>query len=774
MPPVYRTNPITGQVLEIDSADLPAFEQELAAAMATQGVTEQQQAGQPFYLSVEETRPVQEIGLGGQVGNFLYGAGKGATLNLSDELIGALFPETAKSLEAGYQQYQAENPKLALASEIAGGIGGAFAAPAATLLRAPAAVVKAAEILGAANRLGMGTGASALGGSVASGALSGYGAGEGGPLSMDRFSKAGISALFGLGGGVAGQKLGRALGEGKAGARVALEQATPEEQAFGKMVLAESPELAQPQVIKQAQAALQKTPDLMLGEAVGAPQQIIRAAQEPSGLPIQEALMQRGQERGGRLSANVAEATGIQSRKTPRELARVAKQTTKTFEKESLKRAEKSGEKMYRRLPELREQVNLRRIGKIQQQAYRAQDAFERDVVEEFGEEFYTKYVSPETSKAVKTKMQNQIINAGIGTEEAAVAKTAQMAKKRPVENALDRLAYMATSGIAKKIIRVAENKRELGLNTAGNRTLSDYKKIISYGKTLARDLNKSPDKGEFANVQSKDILEVVNKMNRVLQESVPGLKKADWVYKWSKIPSGFGGMTSDLRDVVRKLARTQETNPQAFADELLKVSPKALKRILTAAARVGDASLKEGFKRGLKAKIDEALATSDRDVLGKLFPKGERSREIFGLLFGTKNLEKLLEKQAIEQGMSAVEAKALRNSITGSVAMAKETAMEAQKSGFVTAVSKILGTPVKGPQGIVNLIASFLANETVKPTLKRDMDKILSLQGKTAIEKLGLLGPYLEQLGKGTEAAEEWQAIGGLIGTKGISALVQ
>lgn len=727
-----------------------------------------------FTLQAMDERPVQEIGYAGGVGNALYGAVKGATFNFSDELLSLLSPSTAESLEKGYEEFQSQSPYLSTASEIAGGIGGAFANPAATLLRAPAAVVKAAQFLQAANRLGAGTGAKALGGSLASGALSGYGAGEGGILSADRLQKALISMGFSAGGNVVGQKIGRLLGEGKGGARAALEQATPEEQAFGKMVLAENPDLAQPQVIQQAQAALQQTPELMLGEAVGAPQQIIRAAQEPSGKTIQDALIQRGEERGGRLLANVAEATGIQSRKTPRELARVAKQTTKTFEKQSLKRAEQSGEKMYRRLPELQEQVNLKRVGKIQQEAYRAQDAFERDVVEEFGEEFYTKYASPKTSKGVRTKMRNQIADAGIGTEETAIAKTARMAAKQPVEKALDRLAYMSTSKIAKKIISVAEGKRELGLNTAGNRTLKDYKKIISYGKTLARDLNKSPDKGEFANVQSKDILEVVNKMNRVLQETVPGLKKADWAYKWSKIPSGFGGMTSDLRDVVRKLARTQETNPEAFADELLKVSPKALKRMLTAAARVGDTDLKEGFKRGLKAKIDEALATSDRDVLGKLFPKGERSREIFGILFGTKNLEALLEKQAIEQGMSTLEAKALRNSITGGVAMAKETSMEAQKSGFVTAVSRILGTPVKGPQGIVNQISSFLANETVKPSLKRDMDKILSLQGKSAIEKIGLLGPYLEQLGKGTEAAEKWQEIGGWIGQRGLTALVK
>lgn len=771
MPPVLKVHPITGQTIEVEPQDLPAFEQELAALMQQQGTGTAQE---PFYLSATEERPVTPTGMLGHIGYPAYGALQGATFNLSDELIGALFPEAAKSLEAGYQQYQTENPNKAMAAEIAGGIGAAAMTPLGLAARLPAGAAKAAELLSAANRLGYGTGPKALGGSLASGALSGYGAGEGGVLSWDRIQQALINGAFGLGGGIVGQKLGRILGEGQTGARTALERATPEEQAFSKMVLAENPDLAQPQVIQQAQAALQRTPELMLGEAVGAPQQIIRAAQEPSGKAIQEALIQRGQERGGRLASNVAEATGIKSRKTPRELARVAKQTIKTFEKESLKRGQKAGEKMYRRLPELREKVNLRRIGKIQREAYRAQDAFEKDVVEEFGEDFYTKYVSPETSKSVRTKMQNRIVDAGIDTEEAAVAKTARMAKKRPVENALDRLAYIATSGIAKKIIRVAENTRELGLNTAGNRTLSDYKKIVAYGKTLARDLNKSPDKGEFANVQSKDILEVVNKMNRVLQESVPGLKKADWVYKWSKIPSGFGGMTSDLRDVVRKLARTQETNPQAFADELLKVSPKALKRILAAAARVGDTDLKEGFKRGLKAKIDEALTTSDRDVLGKLFPKGERSREIFGLLFGTKNLEALLEKQAIEQGMSAVEAKALRNSITGSVAMAKETATEAQKSGFVTAVSKILGTPVKGPQGILNLIASFLRNETVNPTLKRDMDKILGLQGKSAIEKIGLLGPYLEQLSKGDKTAEQWQAIGGLIGQKGITALVQ
>jgi hypothetical protein len=269
-------------------------------------------------------------------------------------------------------------------------------------------------------------------------------------------------------------------------------------------------------------------------------------------------------------------------------------------------------------------------------------------------------------------------------------------------------------------------------------------------------------------------IKQVLGEMLPVLRKAVPGLKETDWKYKFETIPEAFGGMSDLARKTFERLTKASPENARQFGQIILKQDPKILKEILDGAEEIGATDLKAAMKAGIKAMIDEGLETTTRDPLRQVFEKGTRSKQVAKMLFGRKELQRLVEKTAIEKGMSKVEANVLGNSITGGIAMAERKAVEAQSTGFLKAASKILRVPVNGPKSFLNLVGSFLANETVDPMIKRDMDKILGMQGKSAAEKIGLIGPYLEQLGRSNKTAKKWQEIGGLIGQRGLSALVQ
>lgn len=707
--------------------------------------------------------PAQEIGMLGQVGYPIYAGLKGATFGFLDE---ALSPFNT-SIESGYQEYARQNPTLSAAAETVGGLAAALT-PMGAAARLPAGAARAAELLMAANRIG-GPG---IRGNIIQGALSGAGAAEGGLL--DRFKGSAIGGLLGLGGGFVGQKLGSMAGEAKAMGRAGLEAVTPEEQAFARLMLAENPEASKPGFLQQAQRALAKTPELTAAEATGMESQLIRAAKEGTGGQIQEQMQKRAQQRTSRLKKAVGEATGITGKERPVELATAAKEGAEKAYGIAIKRKNVAGDIMYEELP-WQKAMTLESIDKLEQQAKTARQSFEANVSrrKEFGPEWLEKYKN-QTNTAAKTRMRKRLETAGIKSEKRVTDLEEKVGATRGVKRQLQELRKASDSPIAKQAAQGAGASRSGGPKLPEERNLYDYKEIRSRLQADVRDKRKKVPRTDLSGYDLIKLKEAERDVNTALKKAVPGLKKADWRYKFEVIPEAFGGMSDLAQKTVERLSKASPENARQFGQIILKQDPKILKEILDGAEKIGATDLKAAMKAGIKAMIDEGLETTTRDPLRQVFEKGTRSKQVAKMLFGRKELQRLVEKTAIEKGMSKVEANVLGNSITGGIAMAERKAVEAQSTGFLKAASKILRVPVNGPKSFLNLVGSFLANETVDPMIKRDMDKILGMQGKTAAEKIGLIGPYLEQLGRSNKTAKKWQEIGGLIGQRGLSALVQ
>ena len=723
-----------------------------------------------FTLQAMDERPVQEsgvpaqeIGMLGQIGYPIYAGLKGATFGFLDD---ALSPFNT-SIESGYQEYARQNPTLSAAAETAGGLAAALT-PMGAAARLPAGAARAAELLMAANRIG----GSGLRGNIIQGALSGAGAAEGGL--GQRALGGGIGGLLGLGGGFVGQKLGSMAGEAKAMGRAGLEAVTPEEQAFARLMLAENPEASKPGFLQQAQRALAKTPELTAAEATGMESQLIRAAKEGTGGQIQEQMQKRAQQRTGRLKKAVGEATGITGKERPVELATTAKEGAGKAFGIAKERQKLAGEKMYGELP-FKEEMTLESINKLEQQAKAARQSFEANVSrrKEFGPEWLEKYKN-QTNAAARTRMRKRLESAGIKSEKRVIDLEEKVGATRGVKKQLKDLRRVGDRPVFQKFASKEEAAAIGGVKSPEARNLKDYQQALKRMKAERRIENKAALQGTQGAYDAGQIKQVLGEMTAVLRKAVPGLKEVDWKFKFEAIPEAFGGMSDLARKTFERLSKASPENARQFGQIILKQDPKVLKEILEGAEKIGATDLKTAMKAGIKAMIDEGLETTTRDPLRQVFEKGARSKQVAKMLFGRKELQRLVEKTAIEKGMSKVEANVLGNSITGGIAMAERKAVEAQSTGFLKAAAKILRVPVNGPKSFLNLVGSFLANETVDPMIKRNMDKILGMQGKSAAEKIGLLGPYLEQLGRSNKTAKKWQEIGGLIGQRGLSALVQ
>lgn len=671
--------------------------------------------------------PSSEIGYAGQVGYPLYGAAQGALFNRVDELLALASPKLSQTLETGYRDFQSQYPGRATASEIVGALAPALT-PVTAIGMLPRATQGAATALRALHQLGSeGKLLSGIGGLARQAFLSGTGAPSAippeaeapmfdplaqltnqyrpasgelasealrGPTTSERIGSGLISAATGTVLGtplIVGAKLLQPS-QKQITAKLIEKLNIPEEiKKAAELIVRKEPDITPTELLKRLETRQPTT----LAEDIGGEAEAALMAGGSEVPAVRRSMETRRAERPKRIKAAVEEAYGIGQEFTPSELTEMAKESARQAVEKGQARATAAAKPTYEAL-EWRKKVTEKSLEDIKESGFQGDE-----IVYDF--------------------LQNM---------------------RKAVDNDIGRQAIKAAFRDVKR-----KPLKEL--------TFEDYKKIRSTLKDLKNAVSQGREPEGLKGTLPRQVVRVEQRLNQILRQAVPGLRRADALYRAKYVPEGFGGMSEVVRKKVTQISRVTGENVQKIGDIVLSLDPKQVSEIIAGAKKMDSPELINSLKQGLQAKMKEIAATTDRAAFNKIFSKGENGRDIADILLGKEPAQKLLKTLSTEQKMASLEGQIPVTGGAKTFPMAQGAkALEEIEQPIALKIFNRLRNFVSSPkQGALDEIEGLLA-DSVNPALRKQIITVLSAQGKEKAKAGVQIAMYLRALKKAAKAS--------------------
>lgn len=675
-------------------------------------------------FEVPET-PVQtaapERSLMQQAGLTAYGAGKGATANFLDEMLGYVAPDAAQQLESEYKKFSSERPYLTTGSEIAGG----FALPYAR----------------SAN----------LAKQAAMGVLSGIG---GGTTAQERSIGGLLGGGLGVGAGLIGRGLGRLTGsQAEASqAQKIVGSLSPAEQSLAKQASYQGLDIAEAirQVRKDSPSASQAVETLAekIGYDLGPTGKRMTTAAQ-----VTEFAKGRQSERPVRLQKAIESAfpqfSGISG-----EAAHIqAKEAAIAARQAGTEKVAQLSAPVYNKLDWQLDWTPK----KINQIATAMKDAEEQILKQ-------------------SNSIEATISRIGSGINKVNVADLGQLSKQleelSPLRGAFGRLEKLRQSDIGKAAFRNVFQGQPGGRPDPLDMTLRDYQKLSSYLKEQTTQ-SRTQWPTQLQQFDAKEISKLSNAVNDELKTIVTGLAEAHQQYP-EMLKIGFGGMKDSTRKVLNAISNYDPTKKGAKTpgEIILNQSPETIKDLIAGTRKIEQGALRKNLAVSVRSTLEEKMATKEgQAMIGELLGKGTKQSDVLKTVIGKKQAQSFIGTLKKEKRMAAQEGKIIGGSDTAKNKAAEllEQTSQALPKDIITKIVSAATTP---RQTIAKLLDLGLNQET-DPQIARQVLNILLSQGPEATSEMIKLGPVVEQLKGIPNLRQSFGDIGQLVGARAASPIV-